>query len=80
MTGTRTHLPGSQCSEVGVRPTLFNSLAVCPANALCVVEGVVRLAWCAVARKVELRDVVRNMEASNVEIGVVLRSPLEVVY
>ena len=49
------------------------------ANTLRVVEGVIGLTRWTVTRKVELGNEVGDLEAVDVEIGVVLQNPLEVI-
>lgn|ERR1700753_398352 len=71
VTGTRTHLPGGQGSKVHIRPTLFDCLAMSPANPFCVVKRVGCLARCTVTRKMEFRNEVGQLEAADIEIGVV---------
>ena len=60
-------------------PLLFNGLTMSLSNALCEVKGVLCLAIHTMARKVEFRDQVRELEVIDIEVQVVLREMLEVM-
>jgi hypothetical protein len=71
LTGTRTHLPGGQGGKVHTRPTLFNCLAMSPANTFRIVKRVVGLARCTVTGKMEFGNEIGQLQAADIEIGVV---------
>ena len=60
-------------------PLLLNSFTMHPPNAFCKVEGICRLTWSAMARKVEFRDQVGEVEVINIKVQVVLGKTFEMI-
>jgi len=79
MSSARAHLSGRCCGKIDMRPLLFDGFTVCPPDAFCEVEGVIRLTGSAVGGEMEFWDQIGEPELAGVKVRVVLGQAFEVV-
>ena len=68
MSGARTHLPGRQSGEVDIGPLLLNGFTMGTPHTVCIVEGVLDLAFRAMRSKVELGHEVCKREPGQINV------------